>query len=315
MRQTPEPAARISLEQLRILVKVVQCGSFTRAAELLATQKSHVSRVITQLEAELGVKLLERTTRTLSVTETGREVVERAIGILGAVDDTVRVAHNARGEPRGRLRLTCGVEFGMLAVGGWIDEFLCRYPLATVEAEYTSRVIDLVHEGFDLAIRVGPIEEGRLVARRLGQVEYGLFACPRYLKRAGTPRMPDELAAHSLVMFTGGGLRRGWQLSGPEGAVARVEGPARLRVNNSFAVRDALLRSLGVGQLPLIVAREPVVGKRLVQVMPQWQGQPYPVHAVYPSHRYLAPKVRSFIDVALESFPRANEDARSLLRA
>jgi DNA-binding transcriptional LysR family regulator len=306
----------VTLEQLKILVKVVQSGSFTRAAEVLGTQKSYVSRVISQLEAELGVKLLARTTRTLSITETGREVYERAVGILGAVEDTVRVTQHAQGDPRGQLRLTCGVEFGMVAVGGWIDEYLARYPAVTVEAEYTSRVLDLVHEGFDLAIRVGPVDESRLVARQLGRIDYGLFASPDYVKRRGRPTEPAQLREHALIMFTGGGLRRGWQLTQQgEGEAQRVEGPARLRVNNSFAVRDALLRGLGIGQLPRLIAREPLASGLLVPVLPQWFGLPVPVNAVYPSNRYLSPKVRAFIDLALERLPQASEEAMSVARA
>lgn len=301
----------MTLEQLKILVKVVQAGSFTGAAEVLGTQKSYVSRVISQLETELGVKLLARTTRTLSLTETGREVFERAQGILGAVDDTVRVTQQASAEPRGQLRLTCGVEFGMLAVGDWIGAYLARYPATTVEAEYTSRVLDLVHEGFDLAVRVGELGESRLVARSLGHIDYGLFACPRHLERSGRPATPEELRQHNLVMFVGGAQRRAWQLrQGSEKEVVKVDAPARLRVNNSFAVRDALLASLGIGQLPLLIAREPVAQGRLVRVLPEWHPVPVPVHAVYPSKRYLLPKVRAFIDVALERFPQASAQAR-----
>jgi LysR family transcriptional regulator for bpeEF and oprC len=301
----------MTLEQLKILARVVQTGSFTRAAEALGTQKSYVSRVVSHLEAELGVKLLERTTRTLSITETGREVYERAVGILGAVDDTLRVAQQAQGAPRGVLRLTCGVEFGLLAVGGWIEEFLTRFPAASVEAEYTSRVLDIVHEGFDLAVRVGAVEESRLVARRLGELEYGLFACPLYLERHGAPAELANLREHALIMFSGGGQRRGWRLSlEDEHDVQRIEGPARLRVNNAFAVRDAIARSLGIGLLPLLIAHHLHEPRQLVRVLPQWSGETVPVHAVYPSNRYLSPKVRSFIDLALERLPQAHESAR-----
>jgi LysR family transcriptional regulator, regulator for bpeEF and oprC len=303
----------MTLEQLRILVKVVQAGSFTRAAELLATQKSYVSRVVAQLEAELGTKLLERTTRTLSVTEMGREVFERAVGILGAVEDTTRLVHNTRGEPRGLLRLTCGVEFGMLAVARWVDEFLAAHPMVSADVEYTSRVLDLVHEGFDLSIRVGALPPSRLVARPLGQIDYGLFACPRYLERQGRPETPAQLKDHNLVMFSGGTHRRGWQLLAPQGddrETLKIEGPARLRVNNSFVVRDALLRSLGIGQLPLLIAADSLAAGRLVPVLPDWKAPPVQVHAVYPSNRYLSPNVRAFIDLAVSRFPSDNEAAR-----
>ena len=303
----------MTLEQLRILVKVVQSGSFTRAAELLDTQKSYVSRVVAQLEAEFGVKLLERTTRRLSLTEVGREVFERAVGILGAVEDTARMVQSVLGEPKGQLRLTCGVELGMLAVGRWVEEYLCTYPLVTADVEYTSRVQDLVHEGFDLAIRVGPIRESRLVGRLLGELEYGLFASPRYLEQRGRPETIDQLRRHSLVMFTGGAQRRGWHLlpgDGGDRGAERIDGPARLRVNNSFAVRDAVRRGLGIGLLPLLVAADAVEAGTLVPVLHAWLPLSVPVHAVYPSSRYLSPKVRAFVDLAIARFPEDNAKAR-----
>lgn len=307
----------MTLDQLRILVKVVQCGSFTRAAELLGTQKSHVSRAVAQLEKELSAKLLERTTRSLSVTEVGREVLERAVGILSAVDDTARLVSRSQSEPRGTLRLTCGAEFGTLAVGRWIEACLERFPLVTVEAEYTSRVLDVVHEGFDLAIRVGPVPESRLVARALGDLEYGLFACPRYLERRGTPRRPSDLREHGLVMFNGGTMRKGWTLAPARAAAGdaiRIEGPARLRVNNAYAVRDALLASLGIGVLPLLVARQELATGRLKPVLPAWAPERVPVYALYPSNRYLSPKVRAFIDTAVALFPQDSQDAREATR-
>jgi DNA-binding transcriptional LysR family regulator len=232
----------MTLEQLRVLVKVVQAGSFTKAAENLGTQKSYVSRVISQLESELGVKLLMRNTRNLSVTEVGREVLARAISVVDTVEDTERLAQDSQGEPRGVLKLSCGVEFGMLMVGRWIEDYLATYPEVSAEVEYSGRVVDLVYEGFDLAIRLGPLNESRLVARELGQLEYGLFACTRYLQASGAPQTPEELRRHPLVMFSGGSHRRGWQLIHADGMQVppeHIEGPARLLANNSFAVRGA----------------------------------------------------------------------------
>jgi LysR family transcriptional regulator, regulator for bpeEF and oprC len=294
----------MTLEQLRVFVKVVQAGSFTRAADLLQTQKSYASRVVSTLEAELGVKLLERTTRTLSVTEAGREIFERCSGILAALDDTVQAAQNMQGAPIGRLRLTCGTEFGRLCVAGWIGEYLQRHPQVTVEAEYTSRLLDLVHEGFDLAIRVGPLEESRLVARKLGDLHYGLFAHPGYLQRQAAPASPDALSAHSLVVFSGGIFRRGWPLArGAERTLVRVEPTPRLVVNDSYAVREVLLAGVGIGLLPLMLAQDDVQAGELQPVLPDWLPPSVPVHAVYPSNRYLSPKVRAFVDLALARFP------------
>jgi DNA-binding transcriptional LysR family regulator len=293
----------MELSELAAFVKVVQAGSFTRAAESLGMQKANLSRVITNLERKLGARLLQRTTRSLSLTEIGREIFERAVGILGAVEDTERVAHKMLSEPRGTLRLTCGVVFGMIAVSRWISEYLERHPQVAVECDFTGRIVDIVHEGFDLAIRIGNLTDSSLAARRLGELRYGLFASPEYLARRGKPRVPEDLSRHELLRFSGGSHRHGWTLK--RGTVEhRVEAAGRLRINNSFAVRDAAVRGLGIALLPLAVVTERRQPGELVRVLPDWQPPAVPVHAVFPGTRYLTPKVRTFIDHAVEAFDR-----------
>jgi LysR family transcriptional regulator, regulator for bpeEF and oprC len=294
----------MDLDALRAFVKVVQTGSFTRAAEALGTQKAHLSRVISAFEAKLGVRLIERTTRSLSLTEVGRELHERAVAILAAIEDTERVASHLHDAPRGQLRLTCGVEFGMMRVGSWIRGYLRKFPEVTVDADFTARIVDLVHEGFDLAIRVGELADSGLVARRLGALQYGLYASGDYLARKGTPAAPEELKAHELLMFSAGSHRGGWRLLCGARQV-RVERSARLRVNNSFAVRDATIDGLGIAQLPSLIADADVHAGRLLRILPDWQPDPVPVHAVFPSARYLTPKVRAFIDHAVAAFDGA----------
>ncbi len=293
-----------SIEQLRILVKIVEAGSLTRAADVLSMQRSNISRALAQLEAGLGVTLVERSTRSLSVTEVGRVVYERALNILEALEDTVSLTQRQNDEPRGVLRLTCGVEFGMAALGNWVEAYLEKYPNARVEVEYASREIDLVHEGFDLAVRAGPLPPSRLSARTLGAFRYGLYASPTYLERRSAPAHPHQLPAHDLVVFTGDGGASGWLL---ESSSAREHirslDTARLRVNAGAAVRSALLRHVGIGLLPNLIARELVACGLLQQVLPAWEPAPLSIHAVFPRRRYLAPKVRAFIDLAVERFP------------
>ena len=287
--------------ELAVFVKVVQTGSFTRAAESMGTQKAYLSRVVKQLERKLGVRLLERTTRSLSLTEAGREIFERAVGILGAIEDVERVAQQTLAEPRGTLRLTCGVEFGMIAVSRWISDYLARYPLVNVESDLTGRIIDIVHEGFDLAIRIGPLSDSSLAARRLGELRYGLFASDNYLDRHGTPDSPAALAQHDLLHFSGGSPRQTWTLLRGADEIKVAVSP-RLRINNSFAVRDAALHGLGIARLPLAVVSNLPEALHLTRVLPQWSPPPAPVNAVFPGLRYLTPKVRAFIDHAVERF-------------
>lgn len=295
----PESTTMGSIEigQLRTFVKVVQAGSFTRAAAVLGPDKARVSRIVSRLEQQLGVRLLERTTRSLRLTEVGREIFERAVTVLAAVEDTEQVAARVHDAPRGVLKLTCGVEFGMLAVNRWVSTYLERHPAVSVEADYTNRVVDLVHEGFDLAIRVGELADSSLAARRLGELRYGLYAAPAYLDRHGTPRSVAALQRHARIMFTGGIFKSGWRLVDARGTTL-VPGPARLAVNNSFAARAAAEAGLGIALLPETIGR---LAPALKRVLPRVEGPRVPYSAVFPSARYLTPKVRAFVDLALQS--------------
>ena len=293
----------IQIAELEALVKVVQAGSFTSAAELLGTQKAHLSRVITKLERKLNARLLERSTRALTLTEVGREIYQRAIGVLAAVEDTERAAQRFHAEPRGVLRLTCGVEFGMLAVSRWVRDYLAKYPEVSVEAEYSARLVDIIHEGFDLAIRIGQLQDSQLVARKLGEVRYGLFASPYYLRHRAPPPEPEALTGYELLVFSAGTQMTEWRFRSADGEIRQVPLAPRLAVNNSFSVRDGALAGLGIAQLPLILSRELIETGALVQVLPDWERVPEPVHAIFPSSSYLTPKVRTFIDLAVANFP------------
>ena len=281
----------MELSAIQCFVKVVQTGSFTRAAEALQTQKAHVSRVVSQLEAGLGVRLLERSTRSLSLTEMGREFYERALGILASVDDAQRAMQKSQDAPRGNLKLTCGVEFGMIAVNDWIAQFLAQHPAVRVDADFTSRVVDIVHEGYDLAIRLGR-------AQRFGpgRTQAGRIAL-RPLCRTG---LPDPSPSPHQPSRTGtahpAGVHRWAQHRamdvGKRRRSERITVEPRLRANNVFAVRDAAIRGLGVVQLPIPVARPALNQGTLQCVLPGWARAPVPVHAVFASARYLTPKVR-----------------------
>lgn len=293
----------MEISALRIFVKVVQKASFTRAAEVLNTQKAYLSRVVSQLENELGVRLLERTTRSLSLTEVGREFFERAIGILAAVEETERAMQKAQGEPRGELKLTCGTEFGMIAVSTWIRTYLDQFPHTGIKADFTNRVIDIVHEGYDLAIRVGPLPDSSLVARKLGNLEYGVFAAPSYLKHHQKLRQPDDLKAFQILAFMSDNMTPSWTFSRGLEQIKLAFEP-RLTANNVFAVRDAALQGLGLAKLPRIVVKEAVKNGSLIEVLDDWSLPSAPVHAVFASSRYLTPKVRAFIDIAVSDMQK-----------
>ncbi len=295
----------MELSRLRAFVAVVQGGSFTRAADVLRSQKAGVSRQVSELETELGVRLLERTTRTLRLTEVGREVFERALGILAAVEDTQRVAQAVHGVPHGLLRITMPLEFGLVAGFEWVQALLARYPQLSIEVDSSSRIVDLVHEGYDLAIRIGPLADSRLAARQLGELRYGLHAAPAYLQRRGEPQTPTELAQHDLIAFAPGGKPAPLRLQRAASEVETVDAPPRLRVDSRYAQRLATLAGLGIAEnLELICAADIAAGS-LQRVMSAWTRAAVPVHAVFPSQRFLTPKVRAFVEHAQAGFPVA----------
>ncbi len=295
----------MELSRLRAFVAVVQGGSFTRAAEVLRSQKAGVSRQVSELETELGVRLLERTTRTLRLTEVGREVFERALGILAAVEDTERIAQAVHGEPHGLLRITMPLEFGLVAGFAWVQALLAWYPQLSIEVDSSSRIVDLVHEGYDLAIRIGPLADSRLAARRLGELRYGLYAAPAYLQRRGEPQTPAELALHDRIAFAPGGKQAPLRLQRAGAETEIVEAAPRLRVDSRYAQRDAALAGLGIADNLQLIAAPEIDSGRLLQVMPEWIPPAVPVHAVFPSQRFLTPKVRAFVEHAQATFPVA----------
>lgn len=293
----------MEISELKAFVKVVQTGSFTQAAELLNTQRTYISRLINQLESKLGVRLLARTTRAQSLTEVGREFYERAVSILASIEEAEQAIMQSQAQPTGVLKLTCSTEFGMMAVEQWITDYLTTYPHMRVEADFTNRKVDLVHEGFDLAIRVGELPDSSLIARLLGHVRYGLFAAPNYLKQTGEPQTPADLKTHHTISFIGNAQRTEWLLHHrhqPESS-AHIELKPRYNVSNISAAKQAAINSIGIALLPCITAHSAVEMKQLVHLLPGWHPNDVPIHAVYTSARYVSPKVRSFIELAQRS--------------
>jgi DNA-binding transcriptional LysR family regulator len=286
----------MDLSSLSTFVKVVQTGSFTKAAAAIGTHKAHVSRGLAGLEKELGVRLLERTTRRVRLTEVGQQIYDQAIGVLAAVEDIQSIAGNLQSDPQGTLRLVVPSELGVTGFGRWVDAYAEKYPQVALEIEVSSRPVDLVADGIDLALHAGALDESAVGARKVGELTYGLYASPTYLERNGAPQDGDELRKHPLLMFSGSG-QRGWRLVTLSREL-RIDGPARVRANDSVVVRDAAVRGLGIALLPTVIGKEEVSRGTLRRVLSAWSAPKVPVHAVFLGGRDLVPKVRAFIDVA-----------------
>jgi DNA-binding transcriptional LysR family regulator len=283
------------LANLRAFLRVAQDGSFSRAAQALDVPKATLSRRIAQLERNLGVQLLVRTTRSVQATEAGRAFMPEAAAVLTALEDATAKVREAGGMPRGRLRITAGVEYGTSVLSPLLAEFAAAQREVELEVELTGRRVDLVYEGFDLAVRIGPLPDSSLAARRLGALRYGLYASPDYLAGRAAPRYAHELADHPALQFIGADPAPRWRLW--DGArTLEVAVRPRVRANNHWVLRDAALAGLGVAFCATLAADPEVRTGRLVRLLPEWGAAEIPVNAVFPSQRFLAPKVRACVE-------------------
>jgi DNA-binding transcriptional LysR family regulator len=297
----------MDLNELLVFTRVVQAGSFTAAARLLKMPKSSVSRKISDLEERIGARLLQRTTRKLGLTDAGRIYFERAAPIVADIEQADQAVSELQASPRGLLRVTAPLSFALL--GPMVASFLEQYPDVRTELVSTDRVVNLVEEGFDVAIRAGHLMDSTLVARRLTTIKQVLVAAPVYLKRHGRLKSPADLEKHSCIAFTAVPTPNVWTLhSGERKVDVRIS--ARLSTNDMDLMIAAARAGIGIAWLPEIACAEDLRRGRLKQVLPDWSSPETPVHAVYPTTRHLAPKVAMFVELLRKEFSRSN-DTRS----
>jgi DNA-binding transcriptional LysR family regulator len=283
----------MDLNEMLVFARVAQAGSFTTAAAALGMPKSTVSRKVSELEARLGARLLNRTTRKLSLTDVGRTYYDHCARIVGEIEDAERAVSRLQEVPRGLLRVTTGVNPGYLTP--ILSEYMRRYPEVRVEIFSTGRTVDLVEERFDLAIRAGALSDSSLIARSLGQISWYLVGAPAYLKKRGRPRTLDDLKQHDCITF-GTSASDGSLRLGRGGKPADVPVASRLLVNDFEVVHDAALAALGLALLPAYLCLDDLRAKRLERVLRDWSTPPTPIHVVYPTARHLSPTVKSFVD-------------------
>jgi DNA-binding transcriptional LysR family regulator len=289
----------IDLNDVVYLARVVETGSFSAAARRLAVPKSTVSRRIARLEKDLGVRLLQRTTRKLGLTDAGELYYQYCSRALSQLDEGQRLLSHMQQAPSGTLRLTAPPDLAQPLVGQLVAEFGRRFPEVHVVAEMTTRVVDLVAEGFDLAIRAGTLSDSSLVARRLATFGIYLWASPEYLANARPLKQPSDLRRHRCLLLGSERTRATWTLQGPSGIVA-VDVEGELASNDVTLLRRAAVAGRGVARLPTITCFEEEGARRLVRVLPEFQCGEAGVYAVFPSGAHLSPKVRAFVELAVE---------------
>ena len=289
-------------QAISAFAKVVELGSFARAAERLSVSTSAVSRQVAELEAHLDARLLNRTTRRLSLTEAGQAFYERSVQLLAELDEAESVVRTATVVPKGRLRLTCGITFGVRYLAPAIAEFGMRHPQLSFDLDLSDRTTDLVEEGFDLAVRIGTGGPPGLVARRLGNTRLICCASPAYLAAHGEPQHPEDLLRHQCLEYSYLPASSAWTFEDREGRRHPVRISSRVRANNGRMLTALAVAGLGVVLEPDFIVAPEIRAGRLRPLLPQFAPPRTPISAVYPSRRHLSPKVRAFVDFLADRF-------------
>lgn len=283
------------LEQLSAFVEVARRQSFAHAARQLERHVSAVSRAVAALEGRLGVRLLQRTTRRVALSEAGRDYFKRCEALLAEFDGADAEVRDRGASLRGTLRVSAATGSGKTLIAPIVPEFLTAHPRLTLDLQLSNRYVDLVEEGYDLALRVGALADSRLVVRSLAPSRRILVASPAYLESRGAPRTPRELCVHACLVLDIGAYPQRWELvRGRARASLEVGGP--LRSNNALALLGACQGGLGIAQLPEFVVAADLRRERLRRVLPGWASAEAAIYAVYPSARFIPAKVRAFVD-------------------
>lgn len=283
------------ISELTVFHCVVKHASYARAADELTLSPSGISRIISRMEERLGTRLVQRTTRKLALTEAGAAFHARTAQILMDLSDAESFVQEATVRPRGNLRITAPVVFGQLYITPLLNGLLERFPDISIDLSLTDRMVDLIEEGIDLAIRIGQLTDSRLIARRLCGNRRVLVASPAYLVGRPLPTHPSQLARHDCVLFTGFSRPRDWKLIGPDGPVS-VSVSGRVASNNVDTLTAAAKQGLGITFGATLSAGPALVSGELVRVLPTYEFEPTAIFAVYPSARQLSPKVRAVVD-------------------
>ncbi|QIA02734.1 LysR family transcriptional regulator [Pseudomonas fluorescens] len=292
-------------EDMRIFCQVMDSGSFTAAADQLGLSKQFVSRRLMQLEERLGVRLLNRSTRRLDVTPLGQSYYESALRLLGEVESVEQGIAGQTAEPRGAIRVSAPLSFALAHLGCLLPPFLQRYREVTVEVDLSDRPVDLLGEGYDLALRIGVLEDSTLIARRIASVERVYCASPGYLAERGTPVKPEDLLGHDCLPY-GHGRSVQWRFNAGQGKPLLVNVTGRMRVNNGELLRDAAVAGMGITYLPTFIVGAALKDGRLVPVLDEFRPEPLTLSAVYPQHRQASRPVQALIEFLRERLDKAH---------
>lgn len=290
-------------QEMRVFAGVADAGSFVAAADALGMSKAAVSRHVSDLEQRLGARLMQRTTRRLSLTGEGEVFLARCRDILASVEESEAEISTRAASASGLLKISVPVSFGTRHLAPLWSDFLAAHPRLTLDVHLGDRAVDLVEEGFDLAVRIARLPDSSLVSRKLASTRLVLCAAPSYLKRRGKPRHPDDLATHDVIGYSLFSTPGQWLLEGPQGLVT-VRTRPRLWTNNGDASVAAAVRGAGIDLQPTFLIAGELADGRLVEVLPDYRAAELGIYALYPTRKFVLPKVRALVEYLSAAFAK-----------
>lgn len=289
-------------ENMNAFVRVVEAGSISAAADRMDVAKSVVSRRLKELEEHLGVELFHRTTRQMNLTDSGRAFYQQSVRILADFLEAEHATSQFHGALKGNLKVALPLSFGLMHLGPAINEFLQTHPEITFDLDFNDRQVDILTEGFDLAIRIASLPDSSLIARRLTPIQAIMCASPFYLERMGTPQSPKELINHQCLVYSLISNYENWSLYDTEGQLIKTKIAAYLKASNGEFLRDAAVDGLGIILLPTFIVYKEIERGALVPLLTQYKSSPLAAYAIYPQTRHLSQRVRAFVDFLVKRF-------------
>ncbi len=302
------------LSAMRTFRTVVETGGFSAAARRLGLSKAAVSKQVAELEAHFGTALLQRTTRRLNATDAGRRYFENCVRLLDEISEVEAEVRNSQAEPSGRLRISAPINFGNEVLGPVISAIAQRYPRLEIQIELSDRFVDLIEEGFDVALRIRTnLPDSSLIVRRVSAITRSVCAAPSYLKRMGTPKTPEDLKNHACLIYTLSTSPFDWKFSAGNKTVAvRVNGS--IQSNNGQFLMSFLHAGMGIALLPDFTVGEDIRSGKLKRILENYPVEPHDLYLVYPANRHQSPKLRAFMDMAAQHLSGQCDRAANLQR-
>jgi len=293
-----------TLDGLKTVVAVVETGSFTSASERLGISKALVSKYVGEVEKKLGIRLFNRTTRQLALTEAGRRYYQQSVTLL---EQYMALVDNVTGEqskPRGLLRVSAPVTFGEMILSPLLPKFLTLYPDLHIELVLTNSAIDMLEEGIDVRLRIGGVDDSSMIARHLKTFPLVLCASSAYIVKNGLPKTPQQIAEHKCIIDSNFRIGKQWPFISPDGQAVTVDVQSAISVNSPQAVREVAIAGGGIAMTPEFIVEDAINDGKLISILPEFTTLEFGLYAIYPHRKYVAKKVRCFIDFALEQFSK-----------